>query len=64
MRAFALTCEALAHLESIEGKVQCAASYLSSRAPEEVEIAARFLSGSPYPPVAPLPESAVRQSPT
>ncbi len=55
MRAFALTCEALAHLESIEGKVQCAAAYLSSRAPEEVEIAARFLSGSPLPPGSTAP---------
>ncbi len=53
MRAFALTCEALAHLDSIEGKVQCAAAYLTSRPPQEVASAARFLAGSPLPPDAP-----------
>ena len=50
MRAFALTCEALAHLDSVEGKVQCAAAYLISRPAGEVSLAARFLSGSPLPP--------------
>ncbi len=55
MRAFALTCEALAHLDSIEGKVHCAAAYLSSRAADEVEIAARFLAGSPLPPGSTAP---------
>ncbi len=50
MRAFALTCEALAHLDSVEGKVQCAAAYLTSRAPDEVGVAARFLAGTPLPP--------------
>lgn len=50
MRAFALTCEALSHLDSIEGKVHCAAAHLSGRPSDEVEVAARFLSGSPLPP--------------
>ncbi len=50
MRAFALTCEALAHLDSVEGKVQCAAAYLTSRPRDEVAVAARFLAGAPLPP--------------
>lgn len=52
MRAFALTCEALTHLDSIEGKVQCAAAYLTSRPVNEVAVAARFLAGTPLPPKA------------
>ena len=55
MRAFALTCEALAHLDSIEGKVQCAAAYLTSRPADEVAVAARFLAGAPLPPEASAP---------
>ena len=50
MRAFALTCEALASLDRIQAKVQCAAAYLSSRPDTEITTAARFLAGSPLPP--------------
>ena len=50
MRAFALTCEALASLDRIQTKVQCAAAYLSSRPSTEITTAARFLAGSPLPP--------------
>ena len=50
MRAFALTCEALASLDRIQTKVQCAAAYLSSRPGTEITTAARFLAGSPLPP--------------
>ncbi|MGD8816783.1 MAG: RNA ligase family protein, partial [Acidobacteriota bacterium] len=53
MRAFALTCEALAHLDSVEGKVQCAAAYLIARDAEEIAIAARCLAGAPLPPGSP-----------
>ncbi|MEE3151661.1 MAG: ATP-dependent DNA ligase, partial [Acidobacteriota bacterium] len=56
MRAFALTCEVLSHLDSIEGKVQCAAAYLISRPIDEVSLAARFLSGSPLPHGTPPPK--------
>ena len=49
MRSFALTCEVLSRLDSIEGKVQCAAAYLISLPIDEVSLAARFLSGSPLP---------------
>ena len=56
MRAFALTCEVLTHLDSIEGKVQCAAAYLISRPIDEVSLAARFLSGSPLPHGTPPPK--------
>lgn len=56
MRAFALTCEALSHLDSVEGKVQCAAAYLISRPVEEVSLAARFLSGTPLPLGTPPPK--------
>ena len=56
MRAFALTCEVLSHLDSIEGKVQCAAAYLISRPIDEVSLAARFLSGSPLPHGTPSPK--------
>ena len=53
MRAFALTCEALAHLDSVEGKRQCAAAYLITRSAREIGVAARFLAGTPLPPTAP-----------
>jgi len=56
MRAFALTCEALAHLDSVEGKVQCAASYLIARDAEEIAVAARCLAGAPLPPGTPAPK--------
>ncbi len=55
MRAFALTCEALASLDRIQAKVQCAAAYLSSRPSTEIATAARFLAGSPLPPGASAP---------
>ena len=53
MRAFALTCEALAHLDSVEGKTQCAAAYLTARSSRDIAVAARFLAGTPLPPGAP-----------
>jgi len=53
MRAFALTCEALAHLDSVEGKRQCAAAYLTARSSRDIAVAARFLSGTPLPPGTP-----------
>jgi len=55
MRAFALTCEALAHLDSVEAKVQCAAAHLIARRGDEIDIAARFFSGTPLPPGTPPP---------
>lgn len=55
MRAFALTCDALARLDSTEAKVRCAASYLLGRPQGELPVAARFLSGSPLPPGEPPP---------
>lgn len=49
MRALALTCEAIAHLDSVEAKVQCAAAHLLLRADDEVAAATRFLAGTPLP---------------
>ncbi|MFQ5743939.1 MAG: ATP-dependent DNA ligase, partial [Acidobacteriota bacterium] len=53
MRAYALTCEALAGLDSTQGKVQCAAAYLLGRPRAELAAAARFLAGRPLPPGMP-----------
>lgn len=50
MRAFALTCDALARLDATEAKVRCAASYLIGRPLGEIAVAARFLAGTPLPP--------------
>jgi len=55
MRAFALTCDALARLDGTEAKVRCAASYLVGRPRDELPVAARFLAGSPLPPRVPSP---------
>ena len=59
MRSFALTCEVLSRLDSVEGKVQCAAAHLISRPIDEVSLAARFLSGSPLPHGTPPPKVGV-----